>query len=337
MTPRHHLSDRQKMSIINDYQSDVPRKTICERYRISKSVLSRLINKFEQENTIARRPGSGRPRKTNFKTDRLIGRASKKDPTLTASQIKNDLKIENVSNRTIRRRLVEHGLHGRRPSKKPLISKKNRRARLEFAREHVNWNPKKWFNVLFSDETKVNLINSDGQLYIRRPKNEKYNPKYTVKTVKHKGGCIQVWGAFSHYGMGPLKLIEGIMTGAMYKDIMETIMLPYAEEEMPLVWVYQQDNDPKHTSALVKNWFKDNNIEVMKWPSQSPDLNPIEHIWGEVKRSLEKEKFKNKKDLFETFEKKWKSISQDIIDKYIHSMPRRCAEVIRRKGYATHY
>lgn len=69
-----------------------------------------------------------------------------------------------------------------------------------------------------------------------------------------------------------------MIKGKMYVDIMEEIMLLYAEDSMPLKWVFQQDNDPKHTSVLSKKWFVAHDIVVMDWPDQSPDLNPIENL-----------------------------------------------------------
>lgn len=84
----------------------------------------------------------------------------------------------------------------RKPSKKPWISKKNVRDRLKFAEKHKDWSIADWGRILWSDESKFNLFGTDGIRYVRRPTNERNNPKYQMPTVKYGGGSVMVWGKF---------------------------------------------------------------------------------------------------------------------------------------------
>lgn len=71
---------------------------------------------------------------------------------------------------------------------------------------HVKWPVTKWRNVLWSDETKINLFGSDSLLkYIRRPEGKQFDPRYMIKTVKHGGGNITVWVCFYYSSVGPIQ------------------------------------------------------------------------------------------------------------------------------------
>lgn len=120
----------------------------------------------------------------------------------------------------------------------------------------------------------------------------------------------------------------------VYRDILREKMLPHARKNMPKKWVYQQDNDPKYKSVLVREWFTKQKITVMEWPA---DLNPIENLWDEVDRRIRHQNYSNGDQLYEAIENAWKSIPQSVIAKFISSMKRRCEEMIRNKGYPTRY
>ena len=88
-----------------------------------------------------------------------------------------------------------------------------------------------------------------------------------------------LWGCFSWNVVGPLVRIVATMDATYYVcNILEAVMT--------LQWGLQQDNEPKHTSKKAKEWFRSHKINVLKWAAQSPELNPIKHLWMDVKKGI---------------------------------------------------
>ena len=99
-------------------------------------------------------------------------------------------------------------------------------------------------------------------------------------------------------------------------------------------WVFQMDNDPKHTSKVVAKWLKDNKVKVLEWPSQSPDLNPIKKSVGRTEKACAS---KDLTQLHQLCQEEWAKIHPTYCGKLVEGYPKRLTQVKQFKGNATKY
>ena len=225
--------------------------------------------------------------------------------------------------------------------KKPLLTKRHRRERLDFAIQHKDWTLEDWKKVVWSDETKINRLGSDGKKWVWKKAREPLSDRLVEGTLKFGGGSLMVWGCMLWDGVGYACKIEGKMDGDLYIKILEEDLqesLGYFGKS-PEDVIFQQDNDPKHKCKKASTWFQDHDFQVLSWPAQSPDLNSIEHLWDHLKRKLgEYERPPGGMlELWERVEKEWNKIDAMVCQNLIESMPRRVAAVLKAKGGYTKY
>lgn len=142
--------------------------------------------------------------------------------------------------------------------------------------------------------------------------------------------------------MGPGELVEvgGRMNGDRYLEIIRDVMIPsvrvaYPEGQIFLV----QDNSAVHRSAKVKKWLKTQpDITVFDWPSKSPDLNPIENVWGQMVLNWDPVQVKTKQNLDEEVNRTWELMrNTKICSNLVASMKNRLKEIVEDDGYPLRY
>ena len=166
---------------------------------------------------------------------------------------------------------------------------------------------------------------------------EAQNARCLKSSVKFPQSVL-VWGGMSSAGVGPLCFIKTRVNAAVYQDILEHFMLSSADHLYgDADFIFQQDWAPAHTAKTTKTWFNDHGITVLDWPANSPDLNPIENLWGIAKRKMKDMRPNNAKELKAAIEASCSSITPQQCHRLIASMPRRIKAVIHAKGAQTKY
>ena len=127
------------------------------------------------------------------------------------------------------------------------------------------------------------------------------------------------------------------MNSEVYRHILSAQVQTNASKLIGRQFILQQDNDPKHTAKATKEFFKAKKWSILEWPSQSPDLNPIEHAFYMLKRKLKGTSPQNKHKLKMAAIQAWQSITREDTQQLVMSMNRRLQAVIACKGYATKY
>ncbi|GFT46648.1 transposable element Tcb2 transposase [Trichonephila clavipes] len=281
----------------------------ARRLNVSRSVVQRLWDQYQSEDSVSRRPVPGRPRATTPAEDR-----------------------RRISAATVRNRLHNAGLYARRPVVCVPLNGRQRRNRLCWAREHVSWTQQQWASVLFTDESRFTMESDSGRLLIWREQRTRYHQSNTVERHSYRGGGILVWAGISLGGHTDLHVFHGgTVTGLRYRDeILDPYVRPYAAA-IGNDFILMDDNGRPHRAGIVEEYLEDHGLERMERPARSPDLNPIEHLWDYLGREVAalNPPPRSLHELKQGLLCVWSSLPIPVSDNLINSMGNRCHQCIQ--------
>ena len=353
MPRKSHLTDVQKGMIEALHGEGISNREIARRLEINEKTVRYNLRKLEEHNSMATLPRSGRPKALSARAERHLIRTCSQNRFMTAPELAVEVANATgvtVHRTTVSRRLAAAGFHGRVARHKPRLTANHKARRLRWAREHLAWSPDDWSKVLWSDESRFQLFQSDGRVYVRRCVNEEFAEKCVVPSVKHGGTGIMVWGCMSSAGVGDLVRVVGSMDAVAYIAVLDNHLLPSAHRLIGTEFLFQQDNAPPHTARITQEYLANQtpafvrelggswDFQLMEWPAQSPDLNPLENLWNELERQLHREvRPRNQDQLFEILQRIWNGLDPQILANLLGSMGRRCQAVIDAGGAYTRY
>lgn len=336
------LSDVQRGRIITLVEQGMSQREIARTVGVTQGVVSKTYSRFLELGTLKNRSRRSRGKVTTEEQDRFLVQIARRNPTVSHPELQRQhLQVTgiSVSVETIRKRLRARGLFSRRQLRVPELSRQHKIDRLQWCLEHQNWTIEDWRNVLFSDETRIGLRSDDRRIRVLRGRGRQARLAVAKSVPKYKGGTVMFWGGIMMDEKTPLLPIRQNLTGPRYVDLILGPIVRNWRGAFGENFLFMHDNAPPHTGRVATNFLETEGVTVLQWPSCSPDLNPIEHLWDMIKRRIRARVNNpgNTDQLIQAALEEWENLPQENINNLIESMPRRIRACIEARGGNTDY
>ncbi len=250
--------------------------------QISSSTVHNIIKRFRETGEISVRKGPGRRPLLDARGLRALRRyciTQRHDSVIDITKWAQEYFQKPLSVNTIRRAFCRWQLKLYHAKRKSYVNIVQKRHRVLWAKAHLKWTVSKWKSVLWSDESKFDILVGNYGRHVLRAKEEGDLPACYQLSVQ-KPASLMVWGCISTYCMGSLHVLEGTMNAESNIKVLELHMFPSR-------WrAFQQDNAKPHNAAITTAWLRSRRVRVLNWPACSPDLSHIENIWRIIKRKI---------------------------------------------------
>ncbi|GLB37419.1 putative DDE superfamily endonuclease [Lyophyllum shimeji] len=336
-----------KNQFIGSLKAGLSVKEAASLYDLSLSTAYNIADKYEKTGTASRRPHPGRPKKLTDRDKRMLTRNAKRNRRTPFAELANSLQL-NVSASTVRRALGEKGFHRRVALRRPHLRKAQKQSRMRWMRMYRQWGEEDWGKVEFSDECYIHLDDKQGRVWVTRRVDEALEDDCLVSTFSQSTIRVMVWAVVMLGQKGPLVVLDypggkggGMNTQRYREQVLEGALLDFHTRMKAVKGnvIFQQDNAPSHKSKGTKQWLASHGIPLLFHPSGSPDLNPIEPVWHELKTRLRALAHRptSVESLKQAVRQVWEDIPIEDIDKHIRRMPDRVEAVRAAHGGHTNF
>ena len=283
----------------------------------------------------------GRPKKITEREARLIHRSVKSDPGQKIAELIASTGVP-VCHDTMVKELKRWNIRSTVAAKRPMLTDNQIAMRRRFAQIHAGQDLDYWKRWVFSDECSVELDCAEGTVRWLITPQERYKQQFIQGKRQGGGGKLMIWSMISFNGMAPLVFIEGTQDARGYKELLQREVLPVMLgrlDDFPEGSYYMDDGASCHDAHSVIQFCYEKGIDRPFWPSNSPDMNPIEWIWGWLKHALSnlKSKPRNIAELKLALIQLANALTLQSIQKLIAGMPKRIEELSRVNGCCTNY
>jgi transposase len=343
----HNLSPDIRAHIFSQLKAGVSQAQLAEQFNCHIRTIQRIWRHGKDRGHHHDADRSGRPPKLDSKDIQCLERditSNRRDPLATITENFIPANATSVSERTIRRAIGGHlGMDRCIAAHKPFLTPTHHQTRLNWANYRKSWKMTEWERVVWTDETSVELGKQSRQTMVWRKPGERYLESCLAPTFKSGRQSLMVWGCIAYGRVGPLvRMPKDERTGADYvRNILSGPLWDFYSElyEERGAMLVMEDGAPIHRSKVACNFRSSNFLETTDHPAQSPDLNPIEHVWHQLKVAVNKCSIRPKSldELWGVLQEEWAKITVDYINTLIDSMPNRVRAVIEAKGGSTKY
>ena len=333
------LRQEQRDQAIGMSTMGASQRQIARTFNCSQTTIRRLLIRYQQTGQTKDRPRSGRPRVTTAAEDRYIRQIHLRNRFVTATSTAAAALGHVISPRTTLRRLRSAGLRAYRPFHGMALTLLHRQRRVRWARTVRRWQRRDWSRVLFTDESRFCLFRNDGRVRVFRRRCECLAPICIREVHPFGGGGIMVWGGICGQTTTQLIVLRGNMTAQRYIDVvLRPVVVPFLQRQ-PRGSILQHDNARHQVARMTRDYLEDANVTVLPWPANSPDMNPIEHLWDHLDRHLRQlvPLPGNRQELEQALINIWNGIPADVIRRLTTSMRRRVLACIDAQGGHTRY